>query len=940
MNPLARFWYNLPIKQKGTAVVLLPALCLVALLLWIAALQREQQQAGRWVRHSEQVRVEGQRLGNILANAEASVRGYNLSRRGSRSDKYLEPYYAAQRKVEPTLARLEALVRDNPAQAARLRAIRQLTAQRLTLLAEHLRLASLHGPRESLDDTTLALVQTEGRAIMEALRKELDDFLEYEETVLAQRTARLHQQERATGILLAFAALVGVLGGFGAASLFSTGIAARLRLLEENADRLARGEPFLPVPAGRDEISRLHRALGQMAERIQERETRLRESRDALFLSNTLQQAILEGASHFILSTDVDGAIRSMNPAAERALGYPAAETVGRLTPLVFFDPAELAAHAAGASQSPWEALVARARAGSPDEREWCCVRRDGSRVPVLVSITALRDAAGQVTGFLFIGSDVTERRRAAEALAEARDAALAASRAKSDFLATMSHEIRTPLNAIVGTGDLLWSSPLTEEQREYCRIFRNASEALLNLIDGVLDLAKVESGSLELDLRSFSLRELAETVVETLALRAHEKGLEITCLVDPAVAGRFRGDPDRLRQILYNLLGNAIKFTEAGEVVLRIEPDSAGLVRFTVTDTGIGIPPDKQEMIFHSFTQADTSTTRRYGGTGLGLAISRRLVELMGGRIGVESEPGQGSRFHFTARLEPEGVAGEEPAPGAQGLRVLVVDDSPAARQALRDMLAPWGAVVAEAGAGAEALTELRRAADAGTPYRLLLLDSRMPGTDGFEVARHVLQTPSLTGTTVMMLTTDTRGADAARLRELGLRHFVVKPLRRQDLAGAVTLALGAGTAAGEAPTAALATAPDRRLRVLVVDDAVDNRLLIRSYLKDTPHEVDTAEDGEEAISRCQARIYDLVLMDVRMPRVDGYSAARRIHEFERARGRPETPIVALTAHALTDDVRKSAEAGCIAHLTKPVRREVLLQVIQRFGRAAPPEA
>lgn len=506
-------------------------------------------------------------------------------------------------------------------------------------------------------------------------------------------------------------------------------------------------------------------------------------------------------------------------------------------------------------------------------------------------------------------------------------------------------------MNAIIGMAELLWETPMTPEQRRYVHVFRSAGEVLLNLIDDILDLSKVEAGEIELESMAFDLPQLLDKTCEVMAMNAEEKGLELVCHVQPEVPANLTGDPTRLRQILVNLLGNAIKFTERGEVVLQVGvtepalPDRPDLptarttLQFAVRDTGIGIPAEKLDAIFDKFSQADASTTRKYGGTGLGLPISRRLAELMGGRMWVESHPGKGSTFSFTAQFGVAGQSQQRTKPAEvnlNGMRVLVVDDNATNRMILTATMSQWGGLAREVESGEEALAELRRARDAGKPYQLVLLDRRMPAMDGFEVAECLNQDSSLAGLAVMMLTSDARGGDITRSKELGMAGYLVKPIKRSELREAINNAMSRVTAdaEGSMDSAVPATAVPKRLNVLLVEDAVTNRFLIEAYLKQTPYQVDVAENGEIAVQKYMAGNYDLVLMDMQMPVMDGYTATRHIRRWESTHGLHPTPIIALTAHALLEDIQKSLEAGCNAHLTKPVKKAALLETMDAYAK------
>jgi len=659
--------------------------------------------------------------------------------------------------------------------------------------------------------------------------------------------------------------------------------------------------------------------------------TRATAAEAAMRESEQRYRHIVDLAHDIIYSTDAEGRFTFCNPTAVRLLKYSSEDLIGRrYLDLVRPDYRQAAERFYGRQfvrQTPSTYF------------ELPVLAQDGSELWIGQNVQLIIEN-GRLDGFHAVARDVTERKRAEAELQKAKGVAEAANRAKSEFLANMSHEIRTPMNAIIGMADLLSETPLTKEQEEYVRVFRRASDNLLALVNDILDLSKVEAGGLTLEHVEFDLVELIEKTSEMVAKVAHDKGLELACQVMADVPRDLVGDPHRLRQILLNLMGNALKFTMAGEVVMRVQNDpdarQPGALLFSVSDTGIGVPGDKLGIIFESFTQADSSTTRQYGGTGLGLAISKRLVELMGGRIWATSTVGQGSTFSFTAKFRVQ----EEPkvrtlAPPAelQGVKVLVVDDSATNRLVLKGILTAWGMQVVEAPNGVDGLAELMRAHESGDPYRLVLLDCRMPAMDGFQVAERLRAIPNLAGITVMMLTSDSRTDDKTRSQELGMAGYLVKPVKRAELFEAIATAMGRSQVFAPAPaldSAPAATKDQRALRILLAEDSQDNRLLVQSYLKHTPHHLDLADNGAIAVAKFKARGFDLVLMDMQMPIVDGYAATRAIKQWEKETGRPPTPIIALTAFALREEIQKSLDAGCTAHLTKPIKKATLLNAIQ----------
>ncbi|MEN6520399.1 MAG: response regulator [Armatimonadota bacterium] len=647
---------------------------------------------------------------------------------------------------------------------------------------------------------------------------------------------------------------------------------------------------------------------------------------------------LVECSPNGVLLFDNEGYCQSINKSGCKNLGWVNEDIVGKKLSDIFPDVAH----------QELDFTTEQVLEGKQPTLEVDCRRSDGSRLALHMQFNGIVNPDGEIQQFVGIFIDITKHKKIEEELKKAKETAESANRAKSEFLANMSHEIRTPMNGIIGMTELALDTSLAPEQREYLTAVKSSADSLLSLLNDILDFSKIEAGRLDIDSTDFDLREVIESTATALAVRAHQKDLELLCDIPPDVPALLVGDPNRLRQILVNLVGNAIKFTEYGEVVVRVETESQSdeeaVLHLSVRDTGIGIPQNKIESIFGAFEQADSSTTRKYGGTGLGLAISSRLSQLMGGRIWVESTVGKGSTFHFNVHFEVQKSATtrvSKPAVALDGLSVLVVDDNETNRRILQEMLANWRMCPTVADSGSKALEIMNAASDDGRPFALVLLDVQMPEMDGFAVAEAIKSSPKLKETTIMLLTSSDRCGDAKRCRELGIAAHLIKPIRQSDLMDRI-MSLVDSPDISERHTEEIEDCMEIQKQgrtILLVEDNLVNQKLALRVLEKSGHSVTTAENGEETLAILKKSSFDIVLMDIQMPVMDGFKATAAIRRMEKASG-GHIPIVAMTAHAMKGDRERCLEAGMDDYLIKPINTKIMLQVIDKLAPAGPRNA
>ncbi|HSI73615.1 MAG TPA: response regulator [Fimbriimonas sp.] len=831
----------------------------------------------------------------LVTRAESDLRGYVITG----STEYLDLYGSAPKRTQEELAVLKG-IRPDPKFQEEVAAVGKAARERLTQL-ENVRQAY---ERSGQGEAVRMIKAGTGLSLMKELRTKVGEMEKAEEALLTKQSEETEARKAESKLFLPIGILVSVL-----ALIIAT------RMVLRDSDRRIAAE--------------------QETKRV----------------SNT-QRAILDSTTLAVISTDASGKVNLMNKAAEAMLGYAAYDVVGKKGPEIFLDPSEVKSRAKELGVAPgMEVFTKPALEHGVYEEDWTYVRKDGTKFPVQLSITPVK-SDGNVLGFVAIASDLSERRsimrqldsyvadlektkeslaeknrlleEAAEELLSSRDEAVAATNTKSEFLANMSHEIRTPLNGVLGTTHLLLGTELNDKQRSYVQLIHRSAESLLSILNDILDLSKMEAGKMTLEEAPFDLLETAEDVCEQFAPVAHQKGIELNLAIQPKAPTLLVGDSVRIRQVLTNLVANAIKFTEKGQVLVHIEilkenkKDVRARVR--VKDTGIGIPQDKLDAIFESFTQADGATARRFGGTGLGLAISKQLVELMHGEIGVGSKPGQGSEFWFEVSLAKQ-AEHATPMRDLGGINVLVVDDNETNRLVLRGLLESWNCKVREAPSGQEAKEKLLQGG-----FDAAIIDQQMPEMDGPSLARELKKSratqdlPLILVSSSHLLPTETDSK--------GLFHSSLsKPVRSNLLYESLIKAVR-GVSAPQTDSQQKSTASLAGVRILVVEDNPINQLVVTEMLKSWGVSVVAVDNGKKAVDRTLVDAFDMVLMDVQMPEMDGLEATMAIRKREQQSGR-HIPIVAMTANAMKGDEEKCIQSGMDSYMCKPVQPKLLVEKI-----------
>lgn len=868
---------------------ILSLLLLLATMIYGYKQMLNSQESGRWVDHTFNVIAKLQEIESELYRMDNAQRGFVIGEK----KRFLDDYIKSKATVQKLLPQLLSLIKNNSHQLILMNQLEKVFERRV-----HFSDATTNLVKEKKSATAMKLIGSgEGQNITDEFTSIINKMKAVEEALLVKRLKEEKETNGNSQIIILFGTALATL-----VVLFGSFVAAQ-------------------------ETKRKNVAETNLKRNLQ------------------LQKVTFEAAAFALIASDAKGRITLFNSAAEKLLGYTADEVYGK-TPLLFHRQDEVKSMAEKLSlrfnetiEPGFESFAHLARKGLLETNSWTYIRKDGSEIPVNLNVSAIRDENNEILGFIGISYDITQQLTFEKTLIKAKEEALAGTRAKSEFLANMSHEIRTPMNAIMGMAELLKETELDDEQQKYVEIFQRAGDSLLNIINDILDLSKIEAGHFELDHSAFELKQVIQKTTEIMALKAHQKHLELAVDIDESMHNFFYGDANRLRQILINLLGNSIKFTKTGEIILRIKSgpthNNNQSLHIEVTDTGIGMTPNQVSKLFQRFSQADSSITKEYGGTGLGLSITKRIVELMGGEIKVTSVLGEGTTFTLNVVLEKDD---SERSPAREvdlrGLKALIVDDTKINRFILKNILEGQGAEVYEAALAEEALT-IMNSHHGPKAFDMILLDCRMPGLDGFSLAEKIQNSPILKGPMLMMLTSDNRSGDLSRSRALGLKSYLIKPILKDDLLAAIDRALAPikeNLNKAKNASSAQVKNDSQELNILLVDDNEENRLVVKSFLKSLPWNIDEAKNGEEAVHSVKNKNYDIVLMDMQMPVMDGYTATKEIRSWEKEQNNNNLPIVALTAYALKEEVDRSLEAGCQGHLNKPISKAALIKAIQDF--------
>ena len=905
--------FNVRLRSALVFVALTPAVLMLAFLGLIVQQDRVTESAMAMSRHSDLVVAQVAELRRRSAAAQSALRGYVIT-----SDRqFLPPFNSEIDGLLDQAAQLVRLTADNPPQQAVAAAIAGNVRELVAFLRGTLFLA-LHGERTAAN-RQVALGR--GERLNAGLNAQWANFTETERLLKAERDDALAESRSLYRTIVFGGVILSALVVSALLLFFGGAFVRRIQALVEKTERFSELGEISPSAPGRDELAELDRAFHRMAINVRERQAALDRYR-----------LLSEGARDIMIFYRVsDLRIIEANQAAVNAYGY---------------SRAELLSMSAAALREPGVRLhldndiVAIMTDGS-QSFESVHLRKDGTTFPAEVVSQVAKIGDDQV--LLAVIRDITERERTRKRLAAARDQAMEASRLKSEFVATMSHEIRTPMNGVIGMSSLLLQTELDADQREFANTVHDSAQALLGVINDILDFSKIEAGKMELEVIDFEPVRLIEGAADLLAPQAHLKQLSLMTYVDPAIPKVLRGDPGRIRQILINLIGNAVKFTERGGIVVvaALEERTSEEVRISVQvgDSGIGMSKEAQSTLFEAFTQADGSTTRRFGGTGLGLSISKRLIEAMRGEIEVVSTEGEGSTFSLTLWLEsapaltlPEAV---DYGTRLRGLRAIVVDDDPASRDILQRQIASWGMSAVAFATPFEALLALRGAAQSGSPFDLALIDMRMPAIDGFALGRAIRSEPILESLKLIMVTAfDGDGRVGPAAFEAGFAGFLTKPIRQSRLFDCIT-GLIDPEYRPERPVAAPAPVPVSRQhrsgRVLVAEDNTVNQRVARRQLEKLGfEEIVIVNDGEQAVREAAQGEFKLIFMDCQMPVLDGYEATRAIRKAESRTGR-HVAIIAMTANALDEDRDRCLAAGMDDYVPKPIDLEELRRALER---------